>query len=160
MLLSTIVWPTETSGGWVQIITVNGTYTCPMVEKEDDFYFKFKNQWHSFMEYCRDDMKAEILSHKQGVFQKRQSISQSEFESICKKVLSKHSDIKKVEFVGLGKARIYYPSHSGKKMNGATFYFGEKGYITHVGWQYNAGSNKGFFIGEEIAKMIHLALFE
>ena len=160
MLISVITWPIKSADGWVQIITENGKYTCPMVEREDDFYFKFKNKWHSVMEYSPEYMKAEILSHKQGVSKKRQSISQEEFEQICNHVLSKHTDIIGYSFGGNGIIRIAYPSHSGKTRNGATLYFGEKGYITYEGWQYTAGSNKGIIIGREIAKLIHAALYE
>ena len=42
MLVSGINW----SCNWVQVITITGTYTCPMEERDDDFYFRFKNQWH------------------------------------------------------------------------------------------------------------------
>ena len=42
MLVSGINW----SCNWVQVITITGTYTCPIEERDDDFYFRFKNQWH------------------------------------------------------------------------------------------------------------------
>ena len=40
MLILGIFWP----GSWVQITTGTGKYTCPMEERDDDFYFHFKGQ--------------------------------------------------------------------------------------------------------------------
>ena len=156
MLILGINWACN----WVQITTGTGTYTCPMVERDDDFYFKFKNQWHPVSEYANDRLDAEIKSHKQGVYQTRDSISQMEFEEICEQVLSSHPNIIRYWFETPGIVHVSYPSHSGKSRNGATLYFGEKGYITYTGWKYNAGSNEGIFIGEEISRRIHSALYD
>ncbi len=156
MLIARINWLTNN----VQVITNTGTYTCPMEERDDDFYFKFKKQWHSVSEYANDRLDAEIKSHKQGVFQKRDAISQSEFESICREVLSNYSNILDYRFDKPGIIHISYPSHSGRSRNGATLYFGESGYITYKGWQYDSDNNKGIFIGEEISDRIHSALYD
>ena len=43
MLVSGINW----SCNWVQVITITGTYTCPMEERDDDFYFR-----HSHLDFC------------------------------------------------------------------------------------------------------------
>gem|GEM_PF-1278891 len=145
---------------WVQITTGTGTYTCPMKEEADDFYFRFKGQWHSVSEYAPERLRAEILSHKQGKYEQRQSISQAEFEDICREVLSSHPNILDCWFEEPGIVHVAYPSHSGKTRNGATLYFGEKGYITYAGWKHNAGSNEGIFIGEEISRKIQCALYE
>lgn len=145
---------------WVQITTGTGTYTCPMKEEADDFYFRFKGQWHSVSEYAPERLRAEILSHKQGKYEQRQSISQAEFEDICREVLSSHPNILDCWFEEPGIVHVAYPSHSGKTRNGATLYFGEKGYITYAGWKHNAGSNEGIFIGEEISRKIPCALYE
>ena len=145
---------------WVQITTGTGTYTCPMDENEDDFYFHFKGQWHSVSEYAAEDLKAEILKHKHGMYEKRLSISQSEFESICCDVLSHRANITDYQFATPGIVRVYYPSHSGRTRNGATLYFGENGYITYKDWKFNAGSNEGISIGKEISRRIQCALYE
>ena len=156
MLIIGINW----SLGWVQITTGTGTYTCPMKEEADDFYFQFKRQWHSVSEHAAESLKAQILSHKQGLYEKRQSISQHEFEAICREVLSDRSGIIEFWFEEPGIVHVVYPSHSGKTRNGSTLFFGEKGYITYKGWQYRAGSNEGIFIGEEISRKIQCALYE
>ena len=156
MLILGIFWP----GSWVQITTGTGKYTCPMEERDADFYFHFKGQWHSVSEYAPEHLRAEILSHKQGRYERRQSISQAEFESICHEVLSNHSNIIDCWFEEPGIVHVVYPSHSGKTKNGATLYFGEQGYITYKGWKHSAGSNEGIFIGEEISRRIQCALYE
>lgn len=102
----------------------------------------------------------EILSHKQGRYEKRQSISQPEFEAICREVLSRRPNIIDCWFEEPGIVHVVYPSHSGKTKNGATLYFGEKGYITYAGWRHSTGSNEGIFIGEEISRRIQCALYE
>ena len=131
-----------------------------MTEREDDFYFQFKNQWHSVREYSDDRFDAEIKSHKHGVFQTRESISQAEFESICEQVLANHSNITRYSFGELGVLHVSYPSHSGRSTNGSTLYFGESGCITYKDWQIQAGSTEGFRIGEEISKKIQSALYD
>ena len=156
MLILGINWATSL----VQIATGTGRYTCPMVERDDGFYFKFKNQWHPVSDYADERFDAEIKSHKQGVYQRRESISQAEFEEICEQVLSKRSNIIRYWFQEPGIVHISYPSHSGKSRNGAVLYFGESGYITYKGWKYDAGSNEGIFIGEEISRKIHSALYD
>ena len=60
----------------VRVMSGSRTYTCPMEERDDDFYFRFKNQWHPVSQYANSDLDAEIKSHKQGVYQKRDSICQ------------------------------------------------------------------------------------
>lgn len=64
----------------VLVSTDTGTYSCPMEERDDDFYFKFKNKWHPVSEYADERLDAEIKSQKQGVYEKKDSISQDEFE--------------------------------------------------------------------------------
>jgi hypothetical protein len=102
-----------------------------MEERDDDFYFHFKGQWHSVSEYAPERLRAEILSHKQGKYEQRQSISQAEFEDICREVLSSRPNIIDCWFEEPGIVHVVYPSHSGKTKNGATLYFGEQGYITY-----------------------------
>ena len=131
-----------------------------MEERDDDFYFRFKNQWHPVSQYASEDLEAEIKSHRRGLSQQRESISQAEFEMICEEVISKHPNISRYWFEVPGIVHVSYPSHSGKSTNGATLYFGEKGYITHLNWMHRAGSNEGIFIGEEIARKIHSAMFD
>ena len=123
---------------WVQITTETGTYTCPMEERDDDFYFKFKNGWHSVSKYAIERLDPEIKTHKRGVYQRRESISQNEFEVICEQVLSARPNIISYWFEIPGIVHVTYPSHSGKSENGATLYFGESGYITYQGWKYIA----------------------
>lgn len=156
MLILGINW----DGGFLLITTGYGQYNCPIQERDDDYYFKFKGQWHKVSEYAPAEMQAEIKRHRTGLLPKRQSISQSEFEAICWQVLAKHPSVTDAKFLGTGTLEVIYPSHSGKTRNGATLYFGEKGYITHEGWQYRAGSNEGIFIGEEISKRIQNALYD
>ena len=179
MLVSGINW----SCNWVQVITITGTYTCPMEERDDDFYFRFKNQWHPVntcpmeerdddfyfrfknqwhpvSEYAHEDLEAEIKSHKQGAHQNRDYISQDEFEEICEQVLSRRSNITDYWFEEPGIVHVSYPSHSGKSKNGSTLFFGESGYITYHDWACRAGSNEGFFIGEAISRKIQSALYD
>lgn len=146
--------------GWVQITSGGRTYTCDMVERDDDFYFKFKNQWHPVSQYASERLDAEIKTHKQGVYQKRNCISQAEFETICEQVLSRHSNITRYRFEEPGILHVSYPSHSGRSTNGSTLYFGNSGYITYTGWTCQAGSNEGLFIGEEISRKIQSALYD
>ncbi len=147
-------------GNWAQVITDTGTYTCPIKEGEDDFYFRFKGAWHSVSRYGTDEVRAQALSHRQGVSPARPGISQEEFEEICETVISRHPDIIRHSFEEPGILHVTYPSHSGKSPNGAILYFGDKGYITNDGWSCMAGSNKGRFIGDEISRLIQIALYD
>jgi len=147
-----IVIGIDWSYNWVLIISGSRMYNCKMEERDDDFYFRFKNKWHPVSTYAKEDLDAEIKSHKTGMNQKRDSISQAEFESICKEVLSETSDIIEYWFKEPGIVTVVYPSHSRKSRNGATLYFGESGIITYRNWSYSAGSNKGIFIGEKISR--------
>ena len=144
---------------WVQVITDSGTRNCPIEEQDGDFYFRFKNNWYSVSQYGTDEVKAQVLSHRQGL-SRRQGISQHEFESICKEVLSRHSHIIDFWFEDPGVLHVVYPSHSGKNRNGSVLYFGDNGYITYEGWSCRAGSNEGRFIGDEISRKIQIALYQ
>ena len=142
-----------------QVITDTGTRNCRIEEGEDDFYFRFKGEWHSVSQYGTDEVRAQVLSHRQGISPVRQGISQDEFENICRTVLSRRSNIIKYSFEEPGVLHVTYPSHSGKSWNGSTLYFGDKGYITSEGWSCSAGSNEGRFIGDEISRLIQIALY-
>ena len=124
----------------------------------NDFYFQFKNTWHRVTDYINEDLRAEVLSHKCGLFPRRQSITQAEFENICINVLSHQPDVKYT--FEEGTIHLTYPSHTGRSSNGSTLYFGQKGYITHIDRQYAVGSNYGTQIGEEIAKRIEAKMYE
>ena len=156
MLILGINWYSNS----VFISTSTGRYTCVMEERDDGFYFKFKNKWHRVLDYSPENLRAEILSHKQGVYPDRNSISQGEFERICKQVLSEYPEIIRYSFEYPGILHVSYPSHSGRSVNGAMLNYGSKGYITYVGWEYSTGSNKGYFIGKEISKRIHSAMYD
>ena len=147
-------------GNSVSVFNGNRTYSCPMEEREDDFYFKFKNQWHPVSKYADERLDAEIKSHKHGCYKRREFISQAEFESICRHVLSQYSGITDYSFEEPGVLHVQYPSHSGRSINGASLYFGVNGYITYTGWQYRSDNNKGRIIGENICRMIQSALYD
>ena len=65
-------------------------------------YFKFKGQWHKVREYAPVEMQAEIKRHRTGLFPKRQSFTQSEFETICRQVPVKHPSVIDARFTGTG----------------------------------------------------------
>lgn len=147
-------------GNCVQVISGYRTYTCPMEERDDDFYFKFKKQWHPVSKYADDRLDAEIKTHKHGIYKQRDYISQAEFERICKQVLSEYSNIIDYSFEEPGILHVSYPSHSGRSRNGATINFGANGYITHKNPICRSDNNKGIFIAEDISRRILSALYD
>ena len=46
-------------GPWVQITTNGARYTCPMKDVDGELFFKFKNEWHSVVEFASDTLKEE-----------------------------------------------------------------------------------------------------
>lgn len=46
---------------WCQVITKNGTYTCPLKEIDGELFFRFKKAWHPVAKYISEHAKKDLL---------------------------------------------------------------------------------------------------